>query len=372
MARIGFDAKRLFNNNTGLGNYSRSLVTQLKSYYPEHEYILFSPSIHAHSPYYDFTHNFASITPTSGNSLAWRSRGIIKDLQTQKIDIFHGLSHEIPFGIEKTSIRSIVSIHDVIYKFFPQDFSLIDKTIYNLKWKHACTNSDHIIAISQTTKQDIMQYFGTDESKISVVYQTCHERFSQTLPAEKILHIQKKHNINRPYILYVGALSTRKNITTLIEAYSTIAHTIDADLVIVGGGRKTIVKKIDALIHKHSLQQRVKLLQGVGDEDLPALYQGADCFVYPSFYEGFGIPILEAFNSGTAVIASRASSLPEVGGNAALYFNPHSAEELAQQIITILHDTELRTELIHKGLARALEFSAKAFAQNTIKIYNSL
>ena len=372
MYKIGFDAKRLFHNGTGLGNYSRRLVRSLKEFYPNNSYILFSPSVTYNDESFYFTQEFETVTPGLFSSKAfWRTRNILMSLIEHDIDIYHGLSHELPIGIEETQIKSVVTIHDLIYKLFPADFPLIDKKIYDIKWKNACTNADAIIATSEATKQDIIANFNIDPKKIHVVYQTCSDIFDQKYTDKEKTEVLEKLSLPQSFILYVGAIMERKNVMSIVEAYNKIRDKIDIPLVIVGNGRN-YYKKILAYIEQNNLKDSVLFRTNIGNDELPILYQCAECFLYPSKYEGFGIPILEAFKSGTPVIISNTSSLPEVGGTAGYYVDPYKIESIAQAMLDLHENPNLRQNLINSGYEQIKNFTPESFAQKTMAVYESL
>ncbi|MCL2328335.1 MAG: glycosyltransferase family 4 protein [Bacteroidetes bacterium] len=367
---IAFDAKRLFHNNTGLGNYSRTLVKGLYTYFPENKYELFTPKPATKAEYDFFAQNFTVHTaPEYMPKSLWRSRFITKDLLRNNVDLYHGLSHELPFGIEKTGIKTVVTIHDLIYKFFPEDFPLIDRKIYEKKWRHSCNNATAIIATSEATKRDIVRYFGTDEKRIHVVYQTCDESFEQRAEPAQIAECKRKLNVPDTYILYVGSVTERKNVLNLVQAYNTVRNTIAMPLVLVGRGGEYF-KKVQQYIEQENLQQSVLLRNSISNADLPILYQAAHCFVYPSKYEGFGIPLVEALKSGTPVITSNASCLPEVTGKAALYVNPDSVESIAGALEQMCLHTDTRMNLIEEGAKQAHKFSVRNFVHDTMTVYN--
>ena len=372
MLKIGFDAKRLFHNTTGLGNYSRGLVRGLKEFHPENNYILFSPSISYNEESYYFTKNFELVTPSffSGRAL-WRTNLIINSLIENEIDIYHGLSHELPLGLEKTGIKSVVTIHDLIYKLFPYDFPLIDKKIYDLKWYNACTNADAIIATSEATKRDIISYFNIDPNKIHVVYQTCSDIYDQKYSEETKRETIEKNGLPKQYMLYVGAIMERKNLLNIIKAYERVRDEITIPLLVVGKGRN-YQKLIVEYIEQNNLQDRIIIRSDIGNDILPIVYQCAEMYLYPSQYEGFGIPILEAFKSGTPAIISNTSSLPEVGGNAGCYVDPYKIESISQAMLDIHENPNLRNHMINEGYEQAKKFTIESFAQQTTNVYTSL
>ncbi|HON53159.1 MAG TPA: glycosyltransferase family 1 protein [Bacteroidales bacterium] len=371
MYTIGFDAKRLFHNGTGLGNYSRSLVRSLYEEFPSYQYLLFTPSISYTNESFYFTEKFKVVTPKLFSKVGWRSRFMLYSLLEQNVDLYHGLSHELPFKIETTDIKTVVTIHDVIYKFFPNDFPMIDKAVYDIKWKHACAVTHAIIATSEATKRDIIHFFGVPEEKIHVVYQSCDPIFETIVSEKEKQHVCNTWNLPTDFILYVGAITERKNVLQLVQAYNRVKNQVAIPLVIVGNGRQYLYK-VKQYIEKESLQSQVKILTGVQNHDLPALYQSAQMFIYPSKYEGFGIPILESLKSGTPVIASNTSSLPEVGGNAAMYIHPDSIESLCDAMVKVYTDKDLRIDMIEKGFKHASNFSNTQFAYDTMSVYKKI
>lgn len=365
--KIAFDAKRLFFNNTGLGNYSRSLVKGLYEFAPQNEYVLCTPKKPIPTELKFFEQHFKMLSPSKKiQNVAWRSKGVVKDLRNNNIDIYHGLSHEIPIGIQNTNIKSVVTIHDLIYKFFPEDFPVLDRKIYDLKWKNACNNATHIIATSEATKRDIIKYFNIDSKKISVVYQTCDQIFEQPVSNEMLSVVKAKYNLPETFFLNVGALMKRKNVLSLVKAFHKIESKIDIPLIIVGRG-KEYKHEIESYIHINSLSKKVIILDSVESHELPVLYTMAHTFVYPSKYEGFGIPIVESLKCGTQVLTSNCSCLPEVGGEAALYCDPYSIDSISDGLLQ-----SFRTEISKYTVEnQAKTFSTQRFATDTSNIYSN-
>ncbi|MBC7567853.1 MAG: glycosyltransferase family 4 protein [Pedobacter sp.] len=364
---IGFDGKRAANNLTGLGNYSRSLITQLAQFFPQNQYFVYTPKIKEAPQIKHFfnLNNVLGVLPSSSKFL-WRTLTIKNQLLADQIDVYHGLSHEIPFGIQKTAIASIVTIHDLIFLKFPHYFGRIDRFIYTLKCKYACTNADKIVAISEQTKKDIISFFNIDKEKIEVVYQGCDESFK--IQAEDVLKRQVKEKFALPdqYILNVGTIETRKNLLTLIKALPDVS----AGYTLVVVGKETPYKKfILDEIEKLSLRHRVIFLEDVPFTELPAIYQMASVFVYPSFYEGFGIPIIEALYSEVPVIAATGSCLEEAGGAGSLYINPEDYAELSTTINRVLGDSSLQIQMKLTGLAYAQRFNDNRIATDIMKVY---
>jgi len=372
--RIGFDAKRAFYNSTGLGNYSRDSIRILSLLYPENDYFLYTPKAKENKQI-SFLKNKKNIlvrTPSSfvGNLFKkyWRNKNIIKDLVQDEIDIYHGLSHEIPLGIEKTNIKSVVTIHDLIFIRYPHLFSSIDRKIYHKKFQSACKRANKIIAISHQTKNDIIEFFGTDENKIEVVYQGCNNVFQSKISKKRIEEICKKYNLPEKFILNIGTIEERKNLLTILKSIKELPK---QHLVVIGNGKEYKNKCLQYII-EHNLQKRVSFLSGIELEEIAAIYQKSEIMIYPSVFEGFGIPILEALFSKTPVITSQGGCFSETGGEHSIYINPLSVSEITSAITKITTDTNLRNTMIEKGYNYAQNFTDKKVAENLQKIYTSL
>jgi glycosyltransferase involved in cell wall biosynthesis len=238
--RIGFDAKRLFNNFTGLGNYSRHVVKILAEHFPEHGYHLYTPAVKAH-PELAFLNQypFQIKTPPAGfrNGLLkayWRTSLLGRDLQRDGIRVFHGLSNELPGGLAGKRIKTAVTIHDLLFLRFPELYPPIDRLIYDRKFRHACRTSDRIIAISGQTARDITQFYRIDPAKISVVYQSCNDLFKQPIPAGTLETVRQKYNLPEAFVLNVGTIEKRKNALLILKAMARLRETLDLYLVVVG------------------------------------------------------------------------------------------------------------------------------------------
>lgn len=342
--QIGFDAKRLFLNDRGLGNYARNLLYGLLKYHPQHEYHLYTPKYSDKYINNGFinTDSVAIHEPTgllgTISKSAWRSMQLGKVSNKNNIEVFHGLSQELPSDIKKSNAKSIVTIHDMIFLKHPEFYKPIDRKIYYNKVKFAVNNADHIIAISEQTQNDIIETFNISEDRISVIYQSCNEVFYDKRSNEELELVKQKWQLPDNYILYVGALNGNKNIKVILEALHILKGKIDTPLVVVGKG-DTYKKILIEYANEHNLLNQLNFASDHDDPtplELSSFYQLASVFVFPSFYEGFGIPILESRFSGTPVIASNSSCLEETGGEHSLYFDPTSGEELAKMISSTL------------------------------------
>jgi glycosyltransferase involved in cell wall biosynthesis len=375
--KIGFDAKRFFNNFTGLGNYSRFVIDALSKYYPDHKYFLYSPNAFANSEVGSVVEreNVSIITPPVAYKLfratsLWRSWGISNETTVKTLDVFHGLSHELPAKLP-ISTTKIVTIHDLIFIRYPELYNSLDVLIYKKKVSMACRQADSIIATSMQTRQDVVDFLKVDPSKIQVVYQGCHPNFKNILSGAEISNVKRKYALPHNYILSVGTIEERKNVLLLIKALSLLRDEVKKHLVIVG--RPTAYKeRLIEVAKRNGVLDRITFLHNVSFKDLPGIYQGAEVFVYPSFFEGFGIPIVEALESSVPVIAATGSCLSEAGGNGSIYINPNNEQELAAQLERVISDVSLRKQMVAEGKKHVQLFQPKEIAESLMQVYKNV
>lgn len=363
---IGFDAKRLFSNYTGLGNYSRTLVENLSQLYPKNRYTLFAKRINNNNRtrFFFQQENIKTISPSSKLPF-WRSYGIKKQIKEQKIDVFHGLSAELPFGLKTPSV---VTIHDLIFETHPHQYSKIDQAIYSYKAKRACKEATKIIAISETTKQDILQFYGVNENKVEVLYQTCDDIFFQPILNETVSNTKANYSLPNEYLLYVGSVIERKNLLELVKA---VEKSGCPPLVVIGSRADNYGQKVEAYVSANNLQHRVLFINDVSFQDLPAIYKGASIFIYPSYYEGFGIPIIEAQAVGTPVITSNFSCLPEAGGVHSVLLNDLKHLSIKNAIEDLMMNPNNRNEMSKKGIQYVKKFKKEVVSKQLIDLYKT-
>ena len=370
--KIAFDAKRAFNNRTGLGNYSRDTIRLLHRFYATDDYYLYHPKsipnqhfaldldgVNYRTPQKAFFKKFHQL---------WRSFGMIPQLKSDQIDIYHGLSNEIPAGLAKHGIRAVVSIHDLIFIRYPKLYPAFDRKMYRIKFKAACEQADCVIAISEQTKADIIYYFGIPEEKIKVVYQGCHPIFQEEITASQLQKVKEKFQLPNQFAFNVGTIEERKNLMMVLKTMKTLKH-----LHLVAVGKPTAYsQQLDAYIKKHGLENRVHFLSGLQLEELAALYRLATVFTYSSVFEGFGIPILEALYSGTPVIAHKEGVFPEVGGPDSIYVPMNDEAAWVAAIDKVINNDDLRKQMSDKGRIFAQRFNDDKIAENLHKLYKSL
>lgn len=372
--KIAFDAKRVTHNATGLGNYSRYIVNILSRYFPENQYLLYTPSegkekLRKQLPLGDnIKYLFPKGICAKGFFKAmWRSIGVATEIQRDGALLFHGLSNELPWGLNRADVRSVVTIHDLIFLRYPSFYPYIDRHIYAHKFKSACKKADRVIAISEMTKRDIISYFKIPAEKISVIYQGCDHSFTVTSSEEKKTEVRNKYNLPERYILYVGSIESRKNLLLVVRSLSLL----DEKIHLIAIGKHTpYTDTVKEEINRLGLNKQVSLLTNIPFIDLPTIYQMASVFTYPSFFEGFGIPIIEALHSGVPVIAATGSCLEEAGGPDSIYIDPNSAELMCEALEKVLNNRELATEMARKGKEYVTRFSDKNIAYELMSLYN--
>ncbi len=363
--KIAFDGKRFFNNSSGLGNYSRDLVRILATYFPENEYVLFNQSKSEKGKEILELSNVSYHETSKGNFSRQLKMG--KDAQRINADIFHGLSGELPLKWNEKPIKKVVTIHDLIFLRFPQYYSFFDRKIHFWKFKKAAEQADLIIAISEQTKRDIIQFLKVPEEKIKVVYQGCHQAFKENQSEDFLNSVKEKYNLPERFILNVGTIEERKNLLNIVKAIN------GSEIPLVVIGKKTnYFKKIQKFLQKNKLENQVQFLENVSMEELAAIYKLANLFVYPSFFEGFGIPVIEALFSKTTVITSNLSCLPEAGGKDSVYIDPNNFEDLKAKISFLWENESERKRRAEKGFDFVQKFNDENIANDLMQVYRSV
>ncbi|MFV0507049.1 MAG: glycosyltransferase family 4 protein [Bacteroidales bacterium] len=370
--KLAYDAKRITNNYTGLGNYSRFVVNNMAEQYPEDKLLLFSPdkAKPAMMELISKSNNMEFMLPRKNlnniRKAIWRSRGMTNDILHAKPDLYHGLTNELPFSIKSIGVPTIVTIHDLIFLHYPQFYKFIDRKIYNYKFRRACEDSAHIVAVSECTKRDIINFYKIAPKKVSVIYQGCNSLFMQKSSTDQKAEVKKKFHLPSEFILSVGTIEERKNLLLTVRALK--ASKLDIKLVVIGR-RKKYAKQVDTFIEQNRMQGQVLFLKDVEFEELPTIYQLSSLFVYPSLYEGFGIPIIEALHSEVPTIGASGSCLEEAGGEGAVYINPHNHGELAEKMKWILSNKQQAQNMIDKGLEHVQNFDHEKVTKEMRELY---
>ena len=370
--RIGYDGKRAVSNMTGLGNYSRLVIEEIAKSYPKDQLEVYTPKM-SENPRIDTIRKLPNVefrypAPQSLKGSLWRTFGITTHLRADKIDIFHGLSNELPLNIRSGGVPSVVTMHDVIYRRLPYCYKKIDRALYDFKYGRSCRNADHIIAVSQRTKDDVVELYGVNPDKVSVIYQGCDPQFREKRSDEEIRELRKRLNLPDRYLLQVGTIEKRKNLELTVRALADISP--DMKLVVVGRDHHGYKKEILRIAEERGVRNRILFLEGLPFKDLPTLNQAAEIVIYPSRYEGFGIPVLEALESMTPVIAATGSCLEEAGGPDTLYIDPDNVNELVQAIHSILIDPASARMMTAAGKEYARRFHGEEMASRIMDVYN--
>ena len=372
---IGYDAKRAVSNGTGLGNYCRTLLNDLGTIDTTDSFRLYVPDLGRDDlrSQLDMPRNMSFVTPA--NKLVkplrslWRIKGIVNDLKRDGVDIYHGLTGELPLGLSEAGIKSVVTIHDLIFMRCPEYYNPVDVAIYKWKFRNTCKQADRIIAISECTRRDIMELGEIDDSRIHVVYQSCGTRFCQQVGEAQKAEVRSRYSLPQRYILFVGTIEERKNALLAAQALPYLSDEIHLVLV----GRQTAyAKTITSFARQNGLANRIHMLSGVPTSDLYAIYQQAECFVYPSRYEGFGIPVIEAIQSRLPVIACTGSCLEEAGGPDNVYVDPDEPQEMAMAIKSITDNPDAARQMVTRSLDYIRRFENGNVAQEMLNVYRSL
>ncbi|MEP7197191.1 MAG: glycosyltransferase family 1 protein [Saprospiraceae bacterium] len=364
--KIYYEAKRVFYNNTGLGNYSRWLVEEYSAQYPSDELFLLKPGSK------ESKHDLQFSTPRFNTISYSNFLGIPRMLSLlNKVPadgIFHGLSAEIPMLTKKIK-KVIVTIHDIIFLYRPNDYAFIDRNIYIQKLKYALKNADNIIAISETTAQDIINYFGIDENKIKVIYQNCNKIFYNRLSVVEIEQSKIKFNLPIDYLICVSSFNERKNLQSIVEAYRLLTPSQRVPLVFVGSGN--LKKDVSNLVAKYDLAKYFIFLDYVEPKDLPALYQGSMALIYPSLMEGFGIPALEAMASGIPILGHQHTAVEEAAGEAGLFVDCTNSEVFAGAIQNLQTKASLREKFKNASLVQLEKYTNAKLMKELNELYKS-
>lgn len=370
---IGFDANRAFQNNSGLGNYSRMLICGLAQEYKDVRAFLYAPSMSGYYKTY-FT-SYANISTHQPSGLdrffprIWKGFGVSMHLNGDKVQLYHGLSNELPHRIP-SKIKKVVTVHDLLVWSHPEYYRWIDRQTCRASQKHSCKQADVVIAVSEQTKRDLIDVLHVPEEKIKVLYQSCDQIFWQPIPAEDKADIRQLYHLPEKYFVCVGAIEERKNQVAAVMALKEMPK--EYHLVIVGRPNTKYYSELLKTINAENLNNRVHVINKADFEDFPGLYANAIASVYVSHFEGFPIPVVESMCCDTPVIASNTSSMPEAGGDAALYVNPDDPHDIAQKMLRIADNNPLREQLIDKGRIQREKFTQRAIVNRLYSIYESL
>ncbi|MBI4265050.1 MAG: glycosyltransferase family 4 protein [Acidobacteria bacterium] len=366
--RVAIDARKL--HDFGIGTYTRNLLRYLARIDRGTEYVLLCQEADLGvAP--QLGPNFHTVLEPSANYSLTEQIHVPWLLGRVRPDVFHAPHYVLPPAVP---CRSVVTIHDCIHLMFPQYLPSRAAHAYAkaAMWA-AAKRSSRILTVSEASKRDILRFFKVPPEKIVVVYNAIDERFRTAPAEEEVARVRERYQLDHGFVLYVGNIKPHKNLVRLIEAFAELRRRgfDELKLLIIGDE----ISKLPALrraVHKHKLYKHVRFLGYLPDETLAVLYRLAAVFVFPSLYEGFGLPPLEAMASGTPVVTSNVSSLPEVAGGAALLVDPYDVGAIADGVCRVLSDAALASELRARGIERAREFSWTRSISRTRELYQEV
>lgn len=370
---FGYDGKRAVLNNTGLGNYSRLLVEVMSRFYPDNSYRLYTPEVKPNPRLEEVLEhdNVSLVTPDEKYITRWkpfwRSLNMASQMVDEGVGLIHGLSGELPVNVASAGVPSVVTIHDVIFRYYPECYPLVDRKIYDYKFRKSVHAATRVLAISECTARDVEKFYGVDPDKIDVVYQGCHAQFRRDVSADEIAQVRRKYGIERPYIICVGTVEARKNQMMAVRGLRGLPD--EFDLVIVGRRTPSYARTIDSYLNTYNTTDRIKFIDYADFADLPALYAGAFCSSYTSLYEGFGIPVIESLSVGTPVIVASGSCLEEAAGPSAPVVSPGDIGEWISLVKELFNYPEARRRIAAEGRQYVSRFSDEAMARGTMECY---
>lgn len=357
--RFGFNKETGLPNRVGSSEVCFEILVELSKIDRINKYIVYLPS----KPTGDMPKERESwqykIVP--GQRL-WTLRALNSAVNKDRPDVFWNPTHYSPLMLK---VPQVVTILDVSYKYFPQMFARKDLYKLNLWGKYSVKRASSIITISQASRNDIIKVYNVAPSKVHVVTVGIRDIIKSDMKKEEVL---EKHAVTSPYILFVGTIQPRKNITRLIEAFSKIKKSNEELTIVIIGRRGWQFEETLLAPKKYGVEADVKFLENVSDGELPIFYKNAELFVLPSLYEGFGLPILEAMEYGVPVATSNVSSLPEAGGDAAVYFDPTNVDDMVEVIEKVLSSKEVQEKMVKKGYEQIKKFSWEKSAKEVLSV----
>lgn len=366
--RIGIDARLVYYSQAGIGQYIMRLVeamAQLRP--PDTEFLLLQSR--KDKTQLVANHRFSRVSLWTPSHHWLEQQALRVEVSPLRLDLLHSPDFIPPF---RRNCKSVITVHDLAFLLYPH-FLTKEAARYYSQIDQAVRSTDHIIAVSQATKQDTIKQLGVPANKITVIHEAPHPIHRPLDKNTACQHVSKKFGLDAGFILFVSTLEPRKNLPGLLHAYRLLRDNYKRkELLVLAGSPGWLTEEVYAAVERLDLAEHVVFLGRVTTPDLLYLYNVARVLVHPSFYEGFGLPPLEAMTCGTPTIVSNVSSLPEVVGDAALMVDPHDVEELAVAMWRVLTDEDLRADLCTKGLKRAASFSWKRAAAETMEVYRKV
>ncbi len=385
MPKIGFDARRAFLNRSGLGNYSREVIRSILEFYPAYKTFLYTPDtskifrdvfkepqVRLKRPKRNRKQRFEStVKPLNPiRAYQWRNIEIVKSIIYGKMDVYHGLSNELPKRVNHFKGAKVVTIHDVVFKEYPRDFPRFDRYTYNKRTLNAIHKADMIVCPSAFTANSLTMHYAVNPKKIEVIHPSIQAAFYQEVPEEiSIQRFTNQWGIQKPYILCLGDIRPRKNQKKVVEAMRLL-KSLDVQLVLVGRSSGKYIQSIKSFIQQENIDDKVVWLNSVSTHDLPLLFYGAQALVYPSVIEGYGLPIAEAMLCGLPVLTTKNSSMEEIGGSKINYVKANDVQGIADFIQSVVDKPSSFTYKLTPK--ERWHFSAERQAQELDALYKRL
>jgi len=375
--RVGFDAVRALRNSTGLGNYARRVLRGVLGAEAGVEGVLYSPA----PPRREFAglarslgaeaHFAAGVWAVPGARSYWRSFRLGHTAAEHGIQLYHGLTHEIPRDLPRTGIPSVVSFLDLLWVRFPRLYRGPDRKSYEWRYRWSAEHAGAVVAVSRQTHNDLVELYGVDPARVTVIPPPADPRFSVAVPERDRREVLSRYGLPDRFLLSLGTLEPRKNQRTAISALARLDPRNTPPLVLIGrdGGSAAGLAR---LAEQLGVAERVIFCSNMRDDDLPAVMQSAALFLYPSLFEGFGLPIVEALGAGVPVIASEGGCFPEAGGPGTLYAPATDAVEWARLVERVLHDPVLAERMTAAGRVHAQGFDGGQLAQRMLALYDAV
>lgn len=372
--QIGIDARYITKYKSGVGFYTQNLLESLGVIDSMNQYYYLTtqrsiPHLKLNGNNFILMHTYISFENHIFGDF-WQNLYLPLRLAALNIDVFHGPAVFLP--LVKLGFKTVVTIHDLVSFLFPQTVPRKYSLYMQLMTRLSARFADGIIASSESTRQDLSKHLRIHPEKIKVIHLAVDESFKRVEDREQIQKILEKYKIDSEFVLFIGNLEPRKNLTRLFEAFAIAYSKISSYKLVVAGTRGWLYSDIFETVARLNLSDKIIFTGYIDAEDLPALYSAAQVFVLPSLYEGFGLPILEAMSCGAPVITSNMGSIPEVAGDSAILVDPYDIKAIAESLLEVFSNRQLREEMMEKGLRRAKNFSWARVAEETLGVYNEV
>ena len=362
--RVGIDARLVYYSQAGIGQYILHLVDGLACLDSENEYVLLQ-SRKDETTILDRP-NFRRVSLWTPSHHRLERYSLNVELMRLGLDVLHSPDFIPP---HRPSCKSVITVHDLAFLLYPH-FLTKESARYYGHIDQAVRWTDHIISVSESTKRDTIEHLGVPEDKITVVYEAANPIFRPLDRAAAKEEVRNRHGVDGPFVLFVSTIEPRKNVPTLLRALHQLQQCYKEDIrLVLAGGKGWLFEDAFAVVEDLKLDERVHFLGRVSSDDLLYLYNAAEMLAHPAFYEGFGLPPLEAMACGLPVVVSDIASLPEVVGDAGLLIDPHNVDELTVGMWRLLNNSDLWKEMREKGLRQASRFSWERAARETLDIY---